>query len=293
MFCSKCGKQVGDQSHFCTHCGYALSGNILQPTLSSTNNQAVLNEQEADNCTTVGPKKPHNVKRILVIILCIVALLGLLFFLDTVALNGAVFGDLWNSYDADYDDEYKSNNPSKSNENDNDTEEISKIDVLKKYLERNGDLKGYKKLRTINNEVYYEVYEISYNEQKEDVVFSCVQLKNVDEDKIYTYPTESVEVITTIYLNGNSELSKTDWYYFITSNTTYIATANIDKTVFSKSNDTVYDIKITGLIDSKHYDITKSIFLSDLSSTLEYAEELLDETDMDVSLYDLGYINYK
>ena len=82
-----------------------------------------------------------------------------------------------------------------------------------------------------------------------------------------------------------------DWYYYITDNSTYWAEANIDKHVFSKSNDTLKDMDIH--VDySKFYDIVEDLFKGDVSSTLTYIDALLEKTDIEIDLSDLGFLNY-
>ena len=149
MFCPKCGKPVGDVARFCHGCGYNLS--------------------------QIAEKKESKQKAIVFIVLGIVALFGMVFFVDTVALDGVIFG-VGESYSSFDDDDREGIDPSKE---DKEEENVDKIDKLKKYLTKNGDLRTYRK----NYSGDYEVYKISYDEEKGDISISCVDLVDVKEEE--------------------------------------------------------------------------------------------------------------
>ncbi|MBE6807412.1 MAG: zinc ribbon domain-containing protein [Ruminococcaceae bacterium] len=257
MFCKNCGQEVAENARFCASCGTAIPENNVSAT--------IINKK----------RSPLNI--VLIVFLCIFAFLGLLFLLDTIVLDGALFN--------------KSNTaPLNANKNPTIVEdELSKLDTLKKYLKENGDLKGYKKAYSGD----YVVYDISYNTDKNDIIFSYTELEGVTEENVYTYSRENIDSFTLIYLNGESSLSKVNWYYFFTDSSNYSASANIDKTIFSKSNDTLSNVDITGLISASHYDITKSLFVNDVLSTLACAKELLEGAGINVTLSDLGYTAFQ
>lgn len=257
MFCPKCGKPVGDDAHFCQDCGCPLS--------------------------RTTEKKEFKQKTILSIVLGVVALFGVVFFIDTVALNGVLFGIGGSASSFEDDNDRKREDSDKEEE-----ENVDKTDKLKQHLKENGDLRTYQK--TYSGD--YAVYKLSYDEDKDDVSISCVELADVEEEEVYSYSYEQIKCLTTICVNNKSGLAKAEWYYHVTENSTYVASGNIDKSVFSKSNDTIDNVRITGLVASNHYDITKSLFVGDVSSALEQAQKLLNEADIGVSLSDLGFVNY-
>ena len=43
---------------------------------------------------------------------------------------------------------------------------------------------------------------------------------------------------------------------------------------------------------SKFYDIVEDLFKGDVSSTLTYIDDLLEKTDIEIDLSDLGFLNY-
>ena len=165
-----------------------------------------------------------------------------------------------------------------------------KIDILKDYLKENGDLQDYAKYGYSGD---YEVYGIKYDSKLDDIIFYCYLIEDVSESDIKNdnYDYNDYQRTTKIYLDFKSQYSKVDWYYYITDNSTYWAEANIDKHVFSKSNDTLKDMDIH--VDySKFYDIVEDLFKGDVSSTLTYIDALLEKTDIEIDLSDLGFLNY-
>ena len=166
------------------------------------------------------------------------------------------------------------------------------IEILKDYLKSNGNMYGYKNYGYSNDK--YEFYEIEYDEKDDEITLSYVLLEDASESSLKSgyYPLSSIKRLATVYLDYKSNYSKTTWHYIFTDNTIYSGEANINKSVFSKSNDTLYDVDLTGLVSYSHYDITLSLFKSDVSSTFHYAEELFKKYNIDVSLSDLGYSNY-
>jgi hypothetical protein len=107
-----------------------------------------------------------------------------------------------------------------------------------------------------------------------------------------TYSYDDISRYVTVYVDYKSSYSKVDWYMVLTEDSIYSANANLNKTIFSKSNDTLQDVDINGLLLSSHYNMTESLFKSSVSYALEFAEKLLNDADIGVSLYDLGYQNY-
>ena len=169
-------------------------------------------------------------------------------------------------------------------------ESQSSIEILISYLKKQGPLEGYEKYGYSD----YSLYSIKYDTTKKDIVFSYIILEDVTSSDIANgnYNYKNYGSHTKIYLDYKSQYSKVESTLFLTESTIYSMDANLNKSIFSKSNDTLYDIDIDGLLSYNHYDMVKSLLTSYVSSTLTYAEKLLEKSNINITLYDLGYLNY-
>lgn len=182
---------------------------------------------------------------------------------------------------------------SKSNDN---VSKETPIDQLKNYIIEHGTISNYKKT---DDSGYYDLYKIEYDSEIDDIIFSCVGVYVDDESDIIneSYPSENRDSSTTIHLDYKSTYSFVKWSSWSDGRKYFDITANLDKSIFSKSNNTMYDINITDW--QKHFDyypdtknLLESRFKREVATTLNHVEELLKTTNIGITLNDLGYSNY-
>ncbi len=260
MFCGKCGCEIYEENTFCGKCGAKVTNTCAE------------NVEFAPFQNSGSPIPPKTGTPKWIVLVC------------TLMVCVTVGFTTWLIVDNNDDPEDTPRTSKQSEEE----EELSKFETVKAYIEKNGRLETYEE----NYNDGYDIYSVSYDQEKNCLDFTCVSLEDIDESELENYQYENIKFLTTIYIDENSSKCSVSWFYNITDNSKYSATSNLDKGVFSKSNNTMENVNISGLIDYRHYDITKSMFESDVLDTIESAGKLLNDNNTGVSLKDLGFGNF-
>lgn len=187
----------------------------------------------------------------------------------------------------------------------NETEPVKNAkEILVDYLKENGTsidnvyyITTYEKLSTVFHSGYHN-YFIRYDEGEDEVYFDLYIANEKIETPSPKKAWNELSMPIDFFSNYSHATLEYDYYYQYYAHASGRVEGNVDKRIFSMSNDTINDITIESLftydeLESEARKLAEEDFKYCVGKMLSKANDMLKDNGVGISLVDLGFTNYQ